>query len=43
MNLGMRIANYAYRHWIAAGMTEWPNVRQTARALRIRQSEIDES
>jgi hypothetical protein len=38
----MRIANYAYRHWIAAGMTEWPTVRQAARALRIRQEEIDE-
>lgn len=37
-----RVAAYAYRHWIEAGMTEWPTVRQTARALRIRQCDIDE-
>lgn len=40
MDLSKRIADYAYRHWMRAGMTKWPTVRQTAQALRIRQSQI---
>lgn len=42
MRLSEKIAQYAYRHWMKKGMTEWPSVRQTARALGIRQSEIEE-
>lgn len=43
MNLSERIAKYAYRYWMRAGMTEWPSVRRTARALRIRQTDIEEA
>lgn len=41
--LGQRIARYAYRYWMRAGMTEWPSVRQTARALGLKQAEIEEA
>jgi hypothetical protein len=41
-NLSQRIAGYAVRRWKACGMTGWPTVRETARALRIRQSEIED-
>jgi hypothetical protein len=40
MTLSERIAGYAYRYWMRKHMTEWPSVRQTARALGIRQSDI---
>jgi hypothetical protein len=37
-----RIAACAYRHWIKAGMTEWPEVRVVARRLRVSQRLIDQ-
>lgn len=37
-----RIANYAYRFWVKAEMTEWPTVRRVARALRIKQADVDD-
>lgn len=40
--IGERIARYAYRRWMRAGMTAWPTVRETARGLRIGRSLIEE-
>jgi len=40
-DLSKRIADYAYRFWMRAGMTEWPSVKRTARSLRIRQEDIE--
>jgi hypothetical protein len=42
-NLEQRAARYATRHWLAASMTSWPTVRQVARALRVRQVEVEEA
>jgi hypothetical protein len=42
MTTAERIAACAYRHWMAAKMTEWPTVRQVCKRLRIRQSDIEE-
>lgn len=42
VTLSKRIADYAYRHWSRHGMTEWPTVRQVSRALRIKQSQIED-
>ena len=36
----LTIARYAYRHWLRAGMTQWPTVRTAAHALRCRQQII---
>lgn len=41
-NLSQQIAGYAYRYWMRRGMTAWPTVRETAHALRIRQTEIED-
>lgn len=43
MTASERIAKYAYRYWMRQGMAEWPTVRQTARALGLRQAEIEEA
>lgn len=37
-----RIAAYAYRFWMRADMTAWPTVRQVARAVHVKQVDIDE-
>lgn len=37
-----RIAAYAYRYWSRAKMEEWPTIRMAARALRLRQVDIEE-
>lgn len=42
MTTAEKIAGYAFRFWKRSGMTDWPTVRQTARALRLRQEDIDE-
>lgn len=43
IGISTRIAEYAYRHWQRAGMTEWPTVRQVARAMKVPQSVVEES
>lgn len=42
-DLASQIAGYAFRYWKRHGMTEWPSVARTARALGVRQSEIEEA
>lgn len=42
MTLSEKIAKYAYRFWMRKGMTEWPTVRQTAHALRVRHQDIQD-
>lgn len=37
-----RVAAYAYNFWMQHHMEEWPDVRQVARALRLRHAEIDD-
>lgn len=42
MTTADRIAHCAYRHWRAAGLTEWPTVRQVAKRLGITNKAIEE-
>lgn len=42
MSKNTRTADYAYRYWKRSGLTEWPTVRQAARATGISQREIEE-
>lgn len=37
-----RVAQYAYRYWMRHNMEEWPEVRTVARALRVKQADIDD-
>lgn len=43
MTLEAKLRRYVERRFKESGNTEWPTVREAARALRVRQAEVEQA